>query len=102
MSDAVPIHVLIVNEHGQYLTGTAAHWEFTDERTRAKVFDYVGDRVEDQLRLVRRAYGTAWIAIKLDPRESYEFCDCCGKRMMSIKAFFDGHRFLCLDCRDGG
>jgi hypothetical protein len=83
MSDGVPVKVLIVNDDGQYLAGTATEWEFTDDRTRAKVFDYVGDRVAEQIELVRRAHGRVWIAVKLDPMEVYEFCDRCGCRMLS-------------------
>ena len=102
MKEAAPIKVLIVNENGQYLSGTAAHWEFTEDRQRAKVFDYEKDKVADQLRLVRKAFGSVWIAVKLDPREAYEFCDRCGNRIMALKVFFDGQQFLCRDCRNGG
>ncbi len=99
MTDRPAIKVLIVNDDGQYLSGTATHWEFTDDRTRARVFDYDGDHVAEQIELVRRAHGTVWSAVKLDPREAYEFCDRCGCRMSSYKAFFDGTQFLCAHCR---
>jgi hypothetical protein len=99
MSEPETIKVLIVNEEGQYLAGTATQWEFTEERSRARVFDYFGDHVAEQIKLVRRAYGTVWIAVRLDPREAYEFCDRCGTRMMAFRAFFDGKEFLCPDCR---
>jgi|ERR1051325_7287878 hypothetical protein len=98
MNEAEEIKVLIVNEHGQYLAGTAIHWEFTEERTRARVFDYSGDRVVELIELVRRSCGTVWAAVKLDPRETYEFCDRCGARMTALRAFFDGERFLCPEC----
>jgi hypothetical protein len=99
MKDREAIKVLIVNEEGQYLAGTATHWEFTEDRTKARVFDYVNDHVAEQIDLVRKAHGTVWAAIKLDPREAYEFCDRCGCRMMAFQAFFDGKWFLCSDCR---
>ncbi len=92
------VKVLIVNEHGQYLAGTATHWEFTEDRNRARVFDYTRDQVPEQLRIVRRAHGTVWIAVKLDPREAYEFCDRCGTRNESWETFFDGSQFLCRGC----
>lgn len=101
MNDADAIKVLILNEHGQYLAGTASHWEFTEDRTRARVFDYQKDHVTEQLRLVRRVYGTIWIAVKLDPRETYEFCDRCGTRMTALHAVFDGREFLCRECKLG-
>jgi len=99
MNDPEAIKVLIVNEDGQYLAGTAAHWEFTDDRSLARVFDYSEDRVAEQIRLVRRAYGKVWVAVQLDPSEAFEFCDRCGGRMSAVAAFFDGRRFLCQDCR---
>lgn len=94
------IKVLIVNEEGQYLSGTATQWEFTEDRSHARVFDYLGDRVAEQLQLVRKAYRAIWIAVKLDPREAYEFCDRCGARMTAIQARFDGSRFYCDGCVD--
>jgi hypothetical protein len=99
MKDREAIKVLIVNEEGQYLAGTATQWEFTEDRSKARVFDYAKDRVAEQIDLVRKAHGTIWAAIKLDPREAYEFCDRCGCRMVAFRAFFDGTQFLCADCR---
>jgi hypothetical protein len=93
------IKVLIVNEEGQYLAGTGTHWEFTEDRSRARVFDYQQDHVAQQIELVRAAYKTVWVAIRLDPREAYEFCDRCGSRMVSTRAYFDGKQFLCPLCR---
>jgi len=99
MNDPAAIKVLIVNEEGQYLAGTAAHWEFTEDRSVAKVFDYLQDHVADQIRLVRRAYGKVWVAVRLDPSETFEFCDRCGGRMSAVEAFFDGQQFFCTDCK---
>ena len=78
MNDRVAVKVLIVNDDGQYLAGTATHWEFTDDRSQARVFDYLEDRVAETIELIRQAHGRVWIAVKLDPREVYEFCDRCG------------------------
>lgn len=94
------IKVLIINEEGQYLAGTATHWEFTEDRTRARVFDYDLDHVAEQLQLVQNAYRCVWIAVRLDPREAFEFCDRCGGRMTALEAWFDGACFLCPGCRD--
>ena len=99
MNELEPIKVLIVNEEGHYLSGTALQWEFTGERYRARVFDYAGDRVAEQIELVKRAHGMVWIAVKLDPREAFEFCDLCGSRMVAPRAYFDGTQFLCKDCK---
>jgi hypothetical protein len=95
-----PVKVLIVNDDGQYLAGTATHWEFTDDRTQARVFDYLGDRVAETIELIRKAHGRVWIAVKLDPGEVYEFCDRCGCRMRAYRMYFDGRQFLCMDCKE--
>ena len=99
MNDPEAVKVFIVNDDGQYLAGTATSWEFTDDRSKARVFDYLGDRVAERIELIRKVQGRVWIAVKLDPREVYEFCDQCGRRMLAARAFFDGQRFLCADCR---
>src|SRR5512143_2260206 len=81
MNDRETVKVLIVNDDGQYLAGTAFDWEFTDDRSKARVFDYDGDCVAERIELVRKAEGKVWIAVRLDPREIYEFCDRCGCRL---------------------
>ena len=93
------VKVLIVNDDGHYLAGTASEMEFTDDRSKAKVFDFHADRVQERIELVRKAHGQVWIALKIDPREVYEFCDRCGCRMRSFRAFYDGTQFLCGDCK---
>ena len=102
MNDGEAVKVLIVNDDGQYLAGTAYGWEFTDDRSKARVFDYQTDQVAERIELVRRAQGKVWIAVKVDPREVYEFCDRCGRRMRTLRTFFDGREYLCGDCRDNG
>ena len=99
MDYADTIKVLIVNEEGQYLSGTGAHWEFIEDRLRARVFDYARDHVPDILDLIKKSHGAVWIAIRLDPREAYEFCDRCGARLMAFRTYFDGTNFLCPACR---
>ena len=99
MNDREAVKVLIVNDDGQYLTGSAMCWEFTEDRAKARVFDYLEDQVAERIDLVRKAHGRVWIAVKLDPREVYEFCDQCGCRMRAFRAYFDGQQFLCGDCR---
>ena len=100
MSDNEEVKVLIVNENGHYLAGTATHWEFTEDRARAKVFDYLEDQVPAILRLVQKSNGRVWIAVKLDPHESSEFCDRCGTRLPAYNMFFDGSQVVCPACRD--
>lgn len=99
MNESEAVKVLIVNEDGRYLAGTAAHWEFTEDRSLARVFDYVADHVVEQIRLVRRVYGSVWVAVRLDPSEAFEFCDRCGGRMSAVEAYFNGRQFFCHECR---
>ena len=99
MNDSSAIKVLIVNENGQYLAGTADDWGFTEERWRARVFDYWQDHVPEMLSLVKNAHHLVWIAVKLDATEAYEFCDRCGRRMTTLASFFNGMEFLCGPCR---
>jgi hypothetical protein len=99
MNDGKVVKVLIVNDDGQYLAGTATHWEFTDDRSDGRVFDYVEDRVAETIELVRKAHGRAWKAVKLDPQEVDEFCDRCGCRIQALQIYFDGRRFLCANCK---
>jgi hypothetical protein len=100
MNDREAIKVLIVNDDGQYLAGTAFEWEFTEDRAKAKVFDYHRDRVAERIDMVRRAQGRVWIAVRVDPREVYETCDRCGLRLRALRVYFDGGRFLCPACRE--
>jgi hypothetical protein len=93
------VKVLIVNEEGQYLAGTATAWGFTDERSQARVFDYWQDHVPEMLALVKNAHAEVWIAVKLDAYEADEFCDRCGSRISALTAFFTGKEFLCIACR---
>lgn len=102
MNDREAIKVVIVNDDGQYLSGTAFEWEFTDDRAKAKVFDYQADHVAQLIHLVRNAHGKVWIPVKVDLREVYEFCDRCGCRMRAFRTYFDGRRFLCSDCMEIG
>lgn len=102
MRESDEIKVLIVNEEGLYLSGTATQWEFTEDRARARVFDYLGDHVAALLHLVRNASQAIWIAVKLDPREAYEFCDRCGARMTAAQARYDGTQFYCPGCAGSG
>jgi hypothetical protein len=98
MNELHAIKVILRNQEGNYLAGDFEHGEFTDDRAKARVFDYVQDRVREQLDSMRAARGSAWVAVRLDPREAYEICDRCGRRVMSFRALFDGARYLCDEC----
>jgi hypothetical protein len=99
MSDPHAIKVMLRSPDGRYVAGHEAGWLLTDDSTRARVFDFVGDRIAEQLQNLQRSSGATWVAVPVDPREGYEICDGCGQRLMAFKIFFDGERFLCPECR---
>lgn len=99
MDDRGTIQVLIRNGEGKYLAGHQGDWSFTEQREQARIFDYVADHIPEQLELLQRYRNLDLSVIPIDPRERYEICDHCGKRVMSFRAFFDGHEYLCPDCR---
>ena len=98
MNGSHAIKVILQDQEGRYLVGDIEAGDFTDRRDKARVFDYVQDRVREQLDSLRKTRGISWIAVRLDPRESYEICDQCGRRVMSFKALFNGATFLCEQC----
>ncbi len=99
MNDNHAIKVVLRRSDGKYLSGQEDAWSFTDELAEARVFDYVGDRIPEQLASLQNQCGLPLVAVATDPRERYELCDACGHRIMSFKALFDGQRYLCPECR---
>jgi formylmethanofuran dehydrogenase subunit E len=98
MNDPHAIKVILRNQEGNYLAGEFEQDEFTNERAKARVFDCVQDSVRERLDSMRKTRGSAFVAVRVDPREAYEICDQCGRRVMSFRALFDGARFLCDQC----
>jgi hypothetical protein len=99
MHDHHAIKVMLRSPDGRYLAGHRGAWTFADERKDAHVFDYVADRIPQQLEALEHQHGLVLTAVALDPRDRYEVCDCCGQQMMSLRAFFDGSQYLCPDCQ---
>ena len=73
-------------------------WSFTEDFTQARVFDFIRDRIAEQIEALRREHGLLLSAIAVDPLERYEICDVCGHRTMPYSIFFDGRRFFCPSC----
>jgi len=92
--------VYIRSQNGAYLTGAGKDWEFTGDRRKAAVFDYVHDRIGEQLEGLRRDQGIFLVIEKVDPKDIHESCDECEQLVAPSKAFFDGRKFLCADCRE--
>lgn len=98
MSEVHGIKVILRNQQGYYVAGALEQGQLTDERAKARVFDYVQDRIREHIEAMQATAGGTWKAVRVDSREAYEVCDQCGRRVMSFKARFDGTRFLCADC----
>jgi hypothetical protein len=98
VNDRHAIKVIIRSPDGKFVKGEPKEWTFTENRAEARVFDYVGDCIAEQLDELRTDHGIQWVAEPIDPRERYEVCDGCGKRVMAFKAFFDGRLYCCPDC----
>ena len=98
MRESHDIKVVLRDSEGRYVSGSAINWGFADDRSRAIVFDYVAERVEEQLEFLRKSHGIVLKVELLPANEIYETCDHCHRLIMPLKTFFDGERFLCPDC----
>jgi hypothetical protein len=92
------IHVILRDGGGRYLAGERDMWSFTEDVSQAKVFDFIRDRISEQVETLRRDHGLELSIVAVDPVERYEICDVCGHRMMPYSTFFDGKRYFCRDC----
>jgi len=101
MRERHAIHVVLRDGFGRYLSGQRNGWSFTDDFTQARVFDFIRDRIAEQVEALRRDHGLDLSILAVDPLERYEVCDVCGDRSMPYSTFFDGHRFLCAACKAG-
>jgi len=94
------IKVLIRSLTGEYLAGTEGQWRLTKDRSTAIVCDYVRDCIADQLQRLERTEGLILLAEPVNPKESYESCDRCGRHVAPVHAHFDGRHFFCPECRN--
>jgi len=98
MGERHAIHVVLRDGCGRYLSGQQNTWSFTEDFAQAKVFDFIRDRIAEQVEALQRNEGLALSVVAVDPIERYEICDICGRRAMPYSTFFDGHRYFCHDC----
>jgi hypothetical protein len=102
MTEPKPILVIIRSLEGKFLSGDGGHWEFTDDPAKARVFDYLKDRISDQLETMRKKHGLVWAPVPVDPTDRYETCDQCGGRIVCRDAYFNGTSYICRKCREAG
>ena len=93
------IKVFIRSPHGKYLAQDGNGLFFTEDRSVAIVLNFEADRVVEQLETIHRTQGIKLAADPVPPEEIYETCDRCKELFMPFMTYFDGKRFLCLDCR---
>jgi len=97
MNDPLAVKVRIRNSEGRYLTGGASSG-FSDDPSKAIIFDYLRHQVAEQLDEIRRTRGILLEAVPVELAEVYETCDACRKLVSPFDTFFDGRRFLCFTC----
>ena len=100
MRERHAIHVVLRDGYGRYLAGYKDNWSFTDDFSQARVFDFVADRIAEQVEVLQRSNGLQLSIIAVDPLDRYETCDVCGNRAMPYSTFFDGTRYFCPTCRE--
>jgi hypothetical protein len=98
MRELHAIHVVLRDGCGRYLCGERNKWSFTEDFTRARVFDFIRDHIAEQLESLRMDEGLALSVVAVDPIERYEVCDFCGHRAMPYSTFFDGKNYFCREC----
>ena len=99
MSERHSIHVVLRDGCGRYLSGQRNTWSFTEDFSQARVFDFVRDRIAEQIETLRTQHDLTLSVMAIDPLERYEVCDACGQRSMPYSIFFDGEKFYCSQCR---
>jgi hypothetical protein len=99
MPESQDIKVVLRNAEGRFVAGSALNWGFVEDRTRALVFNYFSEQIEEQLALLRKTQGLVLQAEPVPAKEVYETCDCCRRLVTPFKVFFNGKKFLCHDCR---
>lgn len=97
----VDIKVMLRNVHGKYLARDEHGLFFAEDRAKAAVFDFKGDRIQEQLENLERTQGITLQVDPVPPEEIYETCDRCKELFMPFMTFYDGKRFLCADCKSG-
>ena len=83
------MYVRIESLAGEYVVATEEGWRLTADRSDGSIFDW---------RETGRQFLLQWLPFQGSPL--YEMCDLCGREISLSRAFFDGARFYCLDCRE--
>ena len=94
--------VVIRTTEGRYLGGDVNNLRLVNDVYGAVLLDPTEIRMEETLLELRNVTGLVFEALPLKLEEVFETCDGCGQMVIPLMAFFDGKKFLCLDCRGAG
>lgn len=97
---AVPVDfkVTLVNAKGQHLAQDDNGIFFSGDRSRAMVFSYYADRIQEQIELLSRTETVHLAAEPVPIDEVYERCDGCAELFHPTMIWFDGSKFMCPEC----
>jgi len=90
--------VRVRNFEGKYLIAVAGGWSFSFDRSRALVFDYLGDETRAQLASITKVRDLPLELVPVEPKDFLERCDCCQQLSPPTDISFDGIRFVCRRC----
>ena len=92
--------VRVRNAQGRYLTVNRGGWAFSFDRSRALVFDYLGDETRAQLSALVRVQDLPLELVPVEPKDFLERCDRCQQLAAPSDICFDGAKFLCRRCNN--
>ncbi len=99
MNERRVIKVVLRCRDGRFLVSDGEQPALSNDLLKAAVFDGSVEEITELLGRMQAAHGLVFQAVPLDPWDLYETCDGCGRRIRSLRAFFDGQQLLCPECR---
>jgi hypothetical protein len=92
--------VRVRNAQGKYLTANHDGWAFSLDRSKALVFDYLGEETRAQLSALARVQDSPLELVPVEPTDFLERCDRCQQLAAPTDICFDGAKFLCRRCNN--
>jgi hypothetical protein len=102
MAGAGSTKVVIRTTQGRYLGGDVNSLRLVNDIYGAVLLDPAEVQMEETLLELQNVTGLVFEAMPLKMEEVFETCDGCGQMAVPFTVFFDGRKFLCLDCRAEG
>jgi hypothetical protein len=87
--------VRVRNAQGKYLAANNTGWTFSFDRSRALVFDYLGEETRAQLSSIARNQDLPLELVPVEPKDFLERCDRCQQLSAPSDICFNGIQFLC-------